>query len=107
LSEKISYIEFNDFDDLVRLISISPSPFLHHIVINGRNVYFIQAIGFGGGRTIYYKECNDLIKGRYVILNRFKDEVYPSDKIISDGQNVCIKILDLKRTNIFLEYPPK
>jgi hypothetical protein len=107
LSEKISYIEFNTFDDFVRLISISPSPFLHHIVINGKNVYFIQAIGFGGGRTVYYVECEEPIKERYVILNRFKDEVYPSDKIISDGQNVCIKILELKRTNVFLEYPPQ
>ena len=107
MSEQISYIEFKDFDDLVRFISISPSPFLHHIVINGKNVYFVQAIGFGGGRMIYYLDCDEAIKGRYVILNRFKNEVYPSDKIISDGQSACIKILELKRTNIFLEYPPK
>jgi hypothetical protein len=107
LSEKVSYIEFKDFDDLVRFISISPSPFLHHIMINGKNVYFVQAIGLGGGRTIFYVECEESIKGRYVILNRFKDEVYPSDKIISDGQSVCIKLLELKRTNIFPEYPPQ
>ncbi len=56
---------------------------------------------------IYYLDCDEAIKGRYVILNRFKDEVYPSDKIISDGQSTCIKIFELKRANIFLEYPPK
>jgi len=54
-------------------------------VINDKNLYFVQAIGFGGGRMIYYLDCDEAIKGRYVILNRFKDEVYPSDKIISDG----------------------
>jgi hypothetical protein len=76
-------------------------------VINDKNLYFVQAIGFGGGRMIYYLGCDEAIKGRYVILNRFKDEVYPIDKIISDGQSAGIKILELKRTNIFLEYPPK
>ncbi len=107
LSKQINYIEFKSFDDLVRFISISSSPFLHHIVINGKNVYFIQGMSFGGEQMVYYMECDEAIKKRYVILNRFKDAVYQSDKVISDGQSACIKILELKRTNIFLEYPPQ
>lgn len=107
MSKQINYFEFKSFDDLVRFISISSSPFLLHIVINGKNVYFVQGMSFGGGRMVYYMECDEAIKERYVILNRFKDEVYQSDKLISDGQSACIKILELKRTNIFLKYPPQ
>jgi hypothetical protein len=107
LSKQINYFEFKSFDDLVRFISISSSPFLLHIVINGKNVYFVQGMSFGGGRMVYYMECDEAIKEQYVILNRFKDEVYQSDKLTSDGQSACIKILELKRTNIFLKYPPQ
>ncbi len=82
-------------------------PFLHHIVINDKNLYFIQAMGFGGGRTVYFVEREERVKKRYIVFNRFRDEVSFSDKLISDGKSACIKILELKKTNIFPKYPLK
>jgi hypothetical protein len=107
LAQQFNYVEFKALDDLVRFVAGSPKPFLHHIVINGKNIYFVQVVGFGGGRAVYYVEREEKFDGRYIIFNRFRDEVSFSDKLVSDGQSVCVNVLELKRTNIFSEYPPK
>jgi len=100
------YIQFKDFSDLVRFITFSPTPFIQYVRVNGHNVYFIQIMGLGE-RMLYYVELDRKIEEKYVVYNRFRDSVSFSSKIESDGQSVCVPILEVERTNIFQEYPPK
>jgi hypothetical protein len=99
-----AYIQFKAFDDFVRFITISPTPFIQHIKLNDRDVYFVQ-IGFREP-VLYFVELEREIEEKYVIYNRFRDIVSFSHKIESDGQSVSVPILEIERTNVFPEYPP-
>lgn len=101
-----TYIQFKKLDDFIRFVTLSPSPFIQYIKLNGHNVYFIQLVGFGE-RVLYYVELDKEIEGKYVVYNRFRDVVSFSSKIESDGQSVSVPILEVARTNAFSEYPPK
>lgn len=85
---------------------MSSNPFLQYLELNGKNIYFVQILGFGG-KIVYYCEMKERLKNRYIVFNRFKDEVSYSDELLSGGQSVCIKILELEKTSAFSEYPPK
>ncbi|MCX8175785.1 MAG: hypothetical protein N3E48_00955 [Candidatus Bathyarchaeota archaeon] len=101
LSQELSYIQLKKFDDLVRLVSLSLTPVLQHVKLNdGRHVYFIQASLMVGKPLIYFYEGNEEFKGKYVIYNRFKDEITFSEKPSSDAQSLPILILEVEKTNI-------
>ena len=101
-----TYIQFKKFDDFIRFVTISPTPFVHYIKFNGHNLYFIQLAGFGE-RVLYYVELDKEIEEKYVVYNRFRDVISFSNKIESDGQSICVPILEIVKTNAFSEYPPK
>lgn len=101
-----TYIQFKKFDDFIRFVTLSPTPFVHYIKLGGHNVYFIQIVGFGE-RILYYVELDNEIAEKYVVYNRFRDVVTFSSKIESDGQSICVPILEIAKTNAFSEYPPK
>jgi len=102
----LTYIQFKSFDDFIRLITFSPAPFIEHVELDGHNVYFFQISGFGE-RVLYYMELDKKIEEKYVVYNRFRDSVSFNSKLGSDGQSIHIPILEVARTNIFPEYPPK
>lgn len=107
MERELSYAKFKAFDDLVRFVGMSPTPFLFHVELEGRHVYFVQIMGLGGGTMVYYTELDRRIKEKYVVLNRFRGEISFSDQPSSDGQSVPISIFELEKTNIFKEFPPK
>ena len=107
MNRELSYAKLRAFDDLVRFVGMSPTPFLFHIEVEGTHVYFVQITSFGGGRMIYYTELDKRIEEKYVVFNRFRGEISFSDQFSSDGQSAHIPIFELEKTNIFKEYPPK
>ena len=106
MSQQINYAKIKSFDDLVRFIGMSPTPFVQHVELNSKHVYFLQILSLGG-KMIYYVELEKKIEGKYVVFNRFRDQVTFSNTFGSDGQSTYIPILELEKTNIFPEYPPK
>jgi hypothetical protein len=102
---QLKYAQFKSIQDFVRFVAASQIPFIHHANINGRNVYFIQLIGFGE-RMVYYIELEQPIKEKYIIFNRFRDQISFANRIEADPQSIAFPILELERTNIFTEYPP-
>ena len=100
------YLKFKNLIDFIRFITFSPAPFTHYINLDGHNIYFIQIAGLGE-RILYYVELDDKIEENYIIYNRFRDTLSFSSKLESDGQSVSIPILEVSKTNIFLDYPPK
>ena len=101
-----TYIQFKNLNDFIRFITLSPTPFINHIKQNGHEVYFVQIIGFGE-RILYYIEMDEKLDEKYIVYNRFRDTLSFSNKLESDGQSVSIPILEIARTNVFSEYPPK
>ena len=102
----LTYIQFKTFDDFIRFITVSSTPFVQYTNINGHSIYFIQLAAFGE-LMLYYIERDKKIEERYIVYNRFRDSISFSNKIESDGQSLSIPILEVARTNIFQEYPPK
>ena len=107
MDTELYYAKLRVFDDLVKFVGMSPIPFLFHIEIKGKQVYFIQTAGLSGDTTIYYTEIDKKIKEKYVVFNRFRGEVSYSNRFSSDGQSTYIPVFELETTNIFKEYPPK
>ena len=104
MSREIGYIQLKRFEDLIRLVSLFSTPFLQHIKLeNGKHVYFVQGSLMIGRPLIYFYEGNEEVKGKYVIYNRFKDEITFSDKASSDAQSVPILILEVEKTNVLTE----
>lgn len=99
-----TYIQFKAFNDFIRFVTLSPTPFVQHIQLDGHDVYFVH-IGFRE-QMLYYVELDQPIAEKYVIYNRFRDVVSFSDKLESDGQSVIVPILKIERTNVFNDYPP-
>jgi hypothetical protein len=100
MSQKPVYVQFKNMEDLVRFVAFSPTPFIQHIEIKEKHIYFIHALSLGGS-VIYFVELNEKINKRYVVFNRFRDEISFSDQLGSDGQSAYIPILELEKTNIF------
>jgi hypothetical protein len=106
MSPQFYYAKLKSFPDLVKLVATFPTQLLKHVVMNEKNVYFVHLMGFQGS-MVYYVEMPVRIKEKYVVYNRFRDQVTFSDNFRSDGQSACIPILELELTNIFPEYPPQ
>lgn len=107
LSQGFSFVKFMKFEDLIRFISIAPSPFLQYFELAKKHLYFIQTMTFTGQSLVYFVELPDKITKRYVVFNRFKDEISFSEQLGSDGQSVYVPILEVEKTNIFPEDFPK
>jgi hypothetical protein len=107
MNRDVSYAKLRAFNDLVRFVGMSSSPFLFHVELEGKHVYFVQMMSFGGGRMIYYAALDKRISERYVVFNRFRDEISFSDQFSSSGQSTPIPIFELETTNLFAEFPPE
>ena len=107
MNHDMSYAKLKAFNDLVRFVGMSSSPFLFHVELEEKHVYFVQIMSFGGGRMIYYAELDERISEKYVVFNRFRGEISFSDQFNSGGQSAYIPIFELEKTNLFTEYPPE
>ena len=100
------YIQFKNLIDLVRFITISPTPFVYYTKLENHNMYFVQLAGLGES-VLYCVELDKKIEEKYIVYNRFKDTISFSSKLESDGQSASIPILEVEKTNAFQDYPPK
>jgi hypothetical protein len=103
MTKAFNYARLEVFDDLVRFVGMSPTPFLFYIEREGKHVYFVQIMSLGGGKMVYFTELDQKIKEKYVVFNRFRGEVSFNDQFKSDGQSAHIPIFELAETNIFDE----
>jgi len=101
----LNFIKFKTFDDFIKFVAVSQIPFIHHTSIKEKAVYFVQIVLLEA--IVYYVELDQAIKEKYVIYNRFKDQVNTSDKLEMDPQKATLPILEVEATNLFREYPPK
>ena len=104
MSKNFNYAKLKGFDDLVRFVGMSPTPFLFHVNIGGKHIYFVQIMSLGGGKMVYYAELEQKIKEKYVVFNRYRGEVSFSDQFKSDGQSAHVPIFELEATNVFDEF---
>jgi len=100
LTKRLAYVKFKRLEDLVRLVALSLTPIIQHTTIKNKHVYFIQSVPLLGRPLIYFFESDDEIEKRYIIYNKFKDEISFSDKLSTDGQSVSIPILEVEKTNL-------
>ena len=98
--EDLCYIQLKKLEDLVRLVSSSQTLFLQHIALNGKHIYFIQSMLSLSKPMVYLYQDMKPIEKKYIIYNRFKDEVAFSDIASTDGQSVNIAILEIENTNL-------
>ncbi len=98
--EELIYVQLKTLEDMVKLISMAPGPYLQYAVSQGRHIYFIQILQLTGKPFIYFYEPEEALKDKYVVYNRFQDAVTFSDKPGSDGQAIYIPILEVKKTNV-------
>jgi len=101
----LNFAKFKTFDDLVKFVANSQIPFIYHTTIKDKAIYFVH-IGFIEG-MVYYVELDEPIKEKYILYNRFRDQVSLSDKLEMDPQKATLPILEVETTSIFSEYPPK
>jgi len=102
----LNFAQFKSFKDFIGFVVSSQIPFIHHATLNGREVYFVQLIGVAE-RVVYFVEMEQAVKERYVVFNRFKDQVTFANRVETDPQSITLPILEIERTNVFPEYPPK
>jgi len=54
---------------------------------------------------VYYVEKETPIKERYVVYNRFKDQISFSDKLEVDPQKATLPILTIESASVFSNIP--
>lgn len=102
MSEQVRYVQLKDLDDMVRFVAFSPTPFLQHIEIKGKHIYFIQAI-FRRGVILYYIERREKIPEKYIVFHRLSGKITFSDVVSTDANLSHIPILEVHRQNVFTE----
>lgn len=95
----MNYAKFKTFDDFVKFVANSQIPFIYHTTIKEKAVYFIHIILVEG--MVYYVEQEEPIKSKYIVYNRFRDQVSLADKLEVDPQKVTLPILEVETTNVF------
>jgi hypothetical protein len=99
----VNLAKFKTFDDFVRFVANSQIPFIFHATVKGKAVYFVHVLLVEG--MVYYFEQEGPIKDRYVVYNRFRDQVSFTDKLELDPQKVTLAILEVEATSVFPEQP--
>jgi hypothetical protein len=98
--DEVFYVAFSRLEDLVKFVAYLPTPFIQHVEINSKHVYFIHSTLLASRPVIYYVCLNSKLEKRYVIYNKFNDSISYSDKLETGGQSVTIPILEIKDTNL-------
>ena len=88
LPEELIYVQFSCLEDLVRLVSLSPGPFIQHVAVEGEHIYFIQSLMMISQPMVYMFRSREKIEKKYVVYNRFTDGITFSDQPGQDGQEL-------------------
>jgi len=99
----LNFAKFKTFDDLVRFVANSQIPFIFTTSVQGKYLYFVHIVLIES--LVYYVETEAPIKERYVVYNRFKDQVTFSDKLEIDPQKVTLPILGVESASVFSDLP--
>ncbi len=101
METNFNYSQFTELNDLVRLVTNSPAPFLQYIEKDGKHIYFVYIPSFGREPMVYFIQMSEPIGKKYIIYNRFQDSISFSDNLQAAGQTISIPILKIAKTNIF------
>lgn len=101
----MNFVKFKTFEDFAKFVAISQIPYIHHTTIKGKAIYFVHITLVEG--IVYYVEQDKPIKEKYVLYNRFRDQVGFTDKLEMDPQRATLPILEVETASVFSEYPPK
>ncbi len=99
----MNFAKFKTFDDLVKFVANSQIPFIFTTQIQGRCLYFVHLLLIES--LVYYVEMETPIKERYVVYNRFKDQISFSDKLEVDPQKATLPILTIESASVFSNIP--
>lgn len=94
-----SVIKYRTIEDLVKFVSMTPQPFLNHIEVRGRHVYFFY-VPFSGGIVVCFAEATKGSVGSYVVMNRISGQISYSDRPKLDPQSSDIPILEVGATDL-------
>lgn len=100
-SGEIYYIELDELDDLIRLVTYSPTPILHHLKLNGGHMYFARVAFRGESRLVYYVVTEKVVSGKYVVYNFLKGSIEFSDTVSTDTGLRHVSVLEVSSQNIF------
>ena len=100
MPDELFYVRFSSFEDLVRLVAFSATPFLQHAEVEGKHIYFYHVSLLAGRPIVYYAMRDEKLEKKYVVYNRFNDSLSFSDKLETDGQSIYIPILEVEGTNL-------
>lgn len=92
-------IKYKRLDDLVKFVSMSPSPFVNHAERGGKHYYFV-AFPFSGGLVVSYFAADKKIEGEYITVNRMSGKFTANSKPSFDAQSLDLPILEVESTDI-------
>ncbi|RLI24995.1 MAG: hypothetical protein DRO52_04720 [Candidatus Hecatellales archaeon] len=100
MPEEFFHVRFSSLEDMVRLVALSPTPFLQHAEVGGKHVYFFHSTSLLGRPVIYYTVTSEKLEKKYVVYNKFRDTISFSEKLEANGQSIYIPILEVESTNL-------
>jgi hypothetical protein len=95
---RFTFVGYKKLDDLVKLVSMSPQPFLNHMERDGRHFYFF-VMPLSGAPIIYYFAADKKVEGEYITLNRMSGRFSSSNKPTFDAQSTDVSILEVDRAD--------
>ncbi|HJU13863.1 MAG TPA: hypothetical protein VJ792_05345 [Candidatus Nitrosotalea sp.] len=104
-SDGLTYLKYNDYGDLLKVILYSSQsmlgaiPLLYHVLHNGQNIIFIQT-GTIGGIVIHYLSVPERPKKKFIELKRLTGDYAFVEKIGSDSMSIYIPILELEKATL-------
>ncbi|MCS7117223.1 MAG: hypothetical protein NZ957_00330 [Thaumarchaeota archaeon] len=95
---RVAAVELDSLEDLLRLASLLPVPFVNYSVEEG--VVFLPLGGIGRAGTIYYARLGEALKSRFAHVNRLKGEVTFGDEASLEPNVVNVEIIRVRSHNI-------
>ena len=92
-------IRYKRLDDLVKFVSMGPSPFVNHAEKGGRHYYFL-AFPFSGGVVVAYFATDKKVEGEYITVNRMSGRFSAAAKPSFDAQSLDLPILEVESTDL-------
>ena len=102
-SGEIYYIELGELDDLIRLVTFSPTPILHHLKLSKGQMYFTRVTFRGESLLVYYVVTDRVVSGKYVVYNFLKGSIEFSNTVSTDTGLRHVSVLEVSSQNLFSE----
>ncbi len=99
MTDKPASIRYRRLDDLVKFVSMTPQPFLSHVELKGKHVYFF-VLPFSGSVVVAFFASEKRVEGEYVTINRMTGKFAPTNRPTFDAQSLDIPILEVDSTDL-------